>query len=72
MFNAGYGDQITILELAHRVLSLTDSRFAIQFERARLGDLHHSRASIERSQNAGSVRRDAGCRPSRNAFGSPL
>lgn len=53
VFNAGYGDQITILELAQRILSLTGSRSAIPFERARLGDLHHSRASIERLQNAG-------------------
>jgi UDP-glucose 4-epimerase len=53
VFNAGYGDQITILELAQRILSLTGSRSAIQFEPARLGDPHYSCASIERLQNAG-------------------
>jgi UDP-glucose 4-epimerase len=53
VFNAGYGDQITILELAQRILSLTASRSSIQFEPARLGDVHHSRASVERLQNAG-------------------
>lgn len=53
MFNAGYGDQITILELAQRILSLTGSRSSIQFEPARLGDVDHSRASVERLQNAG-------------------
>jgi UDP-glucose 4-epimerase len=52
VFNAGYGDQITILELAQRILSLTGSRSSIQFEPARLGDVHHSRASVERLQNA--------------------
>src|SRR3984893_5477374 len=44
VFNAGYGDQITILELAQRILSLTGSRSLIQFEPARPGDVHHSRA----------------------------
>jgi UDP-glucose 4-epimerase len=53
VFNVGYGDQITILELAQRILSLTDSRSSIQFEPARLGDVHQSRASVERLQNAG-------------------
>jgi UDP-glucose 4-epimerase len=53
VFNAGYGDQITILELARRILSLTGSRSSIQFEPARLGDLHDSRASVERLQNTG-------------------
>jgi UDP-glucose 4-epimerase len=53
VFNAGYGDQITILELAQRILSLTGSRSSIQFEPVRLGDVHHSRASVDRLQNAG-------------------
>jgi UDP-glucose 4-epimerase len=53
VFNAGYGDQITILELAQRILSLTGSRSSIQFEPERPGDVHHSRASVERLQNAG-------------------
>jgi UDP-glucose 4-epimerase len=53
VFNAGYGDQITILELAQRILSLSGSRSSIQFEPARPGDVHHSRASVERLQNAG-------------------
>lgn len=53
VFNAGYGDQITILELAQRILSLTGSRSSIQFEPARPGDVHHSRASVERLQNVG-------------------
>src|SRR4029077_12979701 len=53
VFNAGYGDQITILELAQRILSLTGSRSAIQFEPERLGDVHHSHTSVEPLQNAG-------------------
>lgn len=53
VFNAGYGNQITIFELAQRILSLTGSCSSIQFEPARPGDVHHSSASIERLQNAG-------------------
>ena len=53
VFNAGYGDQVTIFELAQRILSLTGSRSSIQFEPTRLGDVHHSRANFERLQNAG-------------------
>jgi UDP-glucose 4-epimerase len=53
VFNAGYGDQITILELARRIRSLTGSRSSIRFESARPGDVRHSRASVERLQNAG-------------------
>jgi UDP-glucose 4-epimerase len=53
IFNAGYGDQITILELAQRILALTGSRSSIEFSPARAGDVQHSRASVERLQNAG-------------------
>ncbi|MBV8279751.1 MAG: NAD-dependent epimerase/dehydratase family protein [Verrucomicrobia bacterium] len=53
VFNAGYGDEVTILELAQRILSLTGSRSSIQFESERPGDVHHSRASVARLRNAG-------------------
>jgi UDP-glucose 4-epimerase len=53
VFNAGYGGQITILELAQRILALTGSRSSIQFAPSRPGDVIHSRASVERLQNAG-------------------
>jgi len=53
VFNAGYGGQITVLELAQRILALAGSRSPIQFEPARAGDVRHSRASVERLHNAG-------------------
>jgi UDP-glucose 4-epimerase len=53
VFNAGYGEQITILDLARRIIALTGSRSSIQFESPRAGDVHDSRASVERLQNAG-------------------
>jgi UDP-glucose 4-epimerase len=53
VFNAGYGDQITILDLAQRIIALTGSSSSIQFAPARAGDVHHSRASVEKLQKAG-------------------
>jgi UDP-glucose 4-epimerase len=53
VFNVGYGRQITILELAYRILALTGSRSAIQFAPARPGDVQHSLASVERLRQAG-------------------
>ena len=48
VFNAGYGGQTTILELAQRIIALTGSRSPIEFAPPRAGDVRHSRASIER------------------------
>ena len=48
VFNAGYGEQITILELAQRILSLTGSRSKIRFEPVRPGDVRHSRSCVQR------------------------
>jgi len=53
VFNAGYGGQITVLELAQRILTLSSSRSPIQFEPVRVGDVRHSRASVERLNKAG-------------------
>lgn len=53
VFNAGYGGQITVLELAQRILTLTDSASPIRFAPARAGDVRHSRASVERLRQAG-------------------
>jgi UDP-glucose 4-epimerase len=53
VFNAGYGGQITVLELAQRILTLTGSRSPIRFEPARAGDVRHSRAGVERLHQAG-------------------
>lgn len=53
VFNAGYGGQITILELAQKILQLSGSGSSIQFAPVRAGDVRHSRASIARLQGAG-------------------
>ncbi|MBI5425838.1 MAG: NAD-dependent epimerase/dehydratase family protein [Opitutae bacterium] len=53
VFNAGYGAQITILELAQEILQLTGSHSPIQFAPVRDGDVRHSRASISRLREAG-------------------
>ena len=53
VFNAGYGGQITILELAQRIVALTRSRSPIEFAAPRAGDVRRSRASIERLCEAG-------------------
>ncbi len=52
-FNAGYGNQITILDLARRIVALTGSSSPIQFAPARAGDVRDSRASIEKIRAAG-------------------
>jgi len=53
VFNAGYGGQITVLELAQRIIALTESPSPIRFEPVRPGDVRHSRASVQRLHRAG-------------------
>ncbi|MBI2496557.1 MAG: NAD-dependent epimerase/dehydratase family protein [Opitutae bacterium] len=53
VFNAGYGGQLTIMELAQQILTLTGSRSPVRFVPERAGDVRHSRASIERLSAAG-------------------
>lgn len=53
VFNAGYGGQITVLDLARRVIALTNSKSEIRFGPERAGDVRHSRASVERLRAAG-------------------
>lgn len=53
VFNAGYGGQITIRELAQQVIALTGSRSPIRFTPERAGDVRHSRASIDLLRNLG-------------------
>jgi UDP-glucose 4-epimerase len=53
VFNAGYGRQISIHELAERIRRLTGSASAIEFAPARAGDVRHSCASVERLSAAG-------------------
>jgi len=53
VFNAGYGGQITVLELAQRIVALTGSPSTIRFEPPRAGDVRHSRANVDRLHEAG-------------------
>jgi UDP-glucose 4-epimerase len=53
VFNAGYGKEITILELAKQILALTGSNSKIQFEPVRPGDIRHSRSCVQRLADAG-------------------
>lgn len=53
VFNAGYGDQITILELARKILALTGSSSPIEFISPRPGDVRHSRADTAKLRHIG-------------------
>ncbi|HWA87894.1 MAG TPA: NAD-dependent epimerase/dehydratase family protein [Opitutus sp.] len=53
VFNAGYGGQITILELARRIIALAGSRSEIRHAPERAGDVRHSRASVDKLRAAG-------------------
>ena len=53
VYNVGYGGQLTIKELATRVIGLADSRSVIKYAPERLGDVRHSRASVEKLRAAG-------------------
>jgi len=53
VYNVGYGEQLTVLELAQRILALTGSKSPILFEAERAGDVRHSRASVDRLRAAG-------------------
>lgn len=52
-FNVGRGDELTILDLAERIIAATGSCSAIRHEAARAGDVRHSRADIGRLRAAG-------------------
>jgi UDP-glucose 4-epimerase len=52
-FNVGYGQQITINDLAKRIVSHTGSRSAIHHLAERPGDVKHSRASVDKLFSSG-------------------
>jgi UDP-glucose 4-epimerase len=54
-FNAGYGGQITIKDLAEEVIKLTGSSSEIKYTPERPGDVRHSRAEVKRLKDAGWV-----------------
>lgn len=53
VFNAGYGGQITINDLAERVISSADSSSKVLYAPERAGDVRHSRASAAKLLAAG-------------------
>jgi len=53
VFNAGYGGQITVLELARRIIAQAGSRSTILHEPERAGDVRHSRADVGALRSAG-------------------
>lgn len=52
-FNAGYGGQITINDLAQKIISAASSNSRIVHLDERSGDVRHSRASAEKLRSAG-------------------
>lgn len=52
-YNAGYGGQITINDLANNILASAQTESKIIYETERSGDVRHSRASSEKLRNAG-------------------
>lgn len=52
-FNVGYGHQMTINDLAGRIISLTASPSEIRHLAERPGDVKHSRASVDKLFSAG-------------------
>jgi UDP-glucose 4-epimerase len=53
VFNAGYGGQVTVLDLARRIIGLAGSRSEIRHAPERPGDVRHSRAGVEKLRAAG-------------------
>lgn len=53
VFNVGHGEQVTVLELARRIVALTGSNSVIQHAPERPGDVRHSRASVGKLQASG-------------------
>ncbi len=52
-FNAGYGDQMTIKDLAEKVISAAGSNAKVLYGPERAGDVKHSRASSDKLRAAG-------------------
>jgi UDP-glucose 4-epimerase len=71
VFNAGYGGQITVLELAQRIIALAGSRSEVRHAPERVGDVRHSRANVDKLASAGfrpSGSLDAGLRETLEFF----
>jgi UDP-glucose 4-epimerase len=48
VYNVGYGGEMTVLDLAQRIIRTTGSRSVIQHAPTRAGDVRHSRADVTR------------------------
>jgi UDP-glucose 4-epimerase len=57
VFNAGYGDQITINDLATRLIQASGSTSVVLHAPERAGDVRHSRASADKLRAAGWIPR---------------
>lgn len=53
IYNVAYGGQMTIRDLAERIVRLVNSNSEIRFAEERPGDVRHSSASVERLHAAG-------------------
>lgn len=53
VFNVGYGEVTTVLELAQRIVALVGSSSPIRHAPERPGDVRHSRASVDKLRTAG-------------------
>ena len=74
VYNVGYGQQISINDLAHLILKVTGSTSEIQYQPARSGDVKHSLASAEKLLNTGfnpSYDFESGLRETLDSFQSP-
>ena len=75
VFNVGYGDAISVLELAQRIIALAGSPSTICHAPERAGDVRHSRASVEKLAAAGfrpSGSLEAGLQETLNHFRTTL
>jgi UDP-glucose 4-epimerase len=53
VYNVGYGESITINELARKIIALAGSKSELSYTPTRAGDVKHSLASVERLHAAG-------------------
>jgi len=53
VFNIGYGNRITILDLADKIKRLLEVGIEIHFEEPREGDILHSQAAVEKFKSTG-------------------
>jgi UDP-glucose 4-epimerase len=53
VYNVGYGGEMTVLDLAQRIIRATGSRSVIQHAPTRAGDVRHSRADVTRLLTSG-------------------